>query len=335
MKKAMFLFLALALMFALAGCGHTHEWQDATCTEPKTCAADGATEGEPLGHDWRDADCTEPKTCARCGETEGGPLGHDWQEATCAAPKTCARCGATEGEALPHTPLEADYWTPSVCAVCGEELGPVLTPFFVEKGWHTDMKVGVPVDVEFPVSEDKPTIKTVVHMTIDRAESHDALVDYVCGDGQTVWNFEAEEGYEWQTVHGTFVFWDENFNNNRGGRYAYFYIDYYAEATETVGDDDWQVLDYGDQTTGHMTYRGEEYEYICVMHTANGPLERNDDGSFRNACYFDLAFRVPVGYDGMVVGPDIFWPLPEGESFMDYITPETPMFRYIPETAEG
>lgn len=333
MKKAMFLFLALALMFALAGCGHTHEWQDATCTEPKTCAEDGATEGEPLGHDWRDATCTEPKTCARCGETEGEPLGHDWQEATCTAPKTCARCGAMEGEALPHTPLEADYWTPSVCAVCGEELGPVLTPFFVEKGFHADMTLGEPVDVEFSVSADNPTIKTVVHMTITSAESHDALTDYLCGDGETVWNFEAEDGYEWQTVHGTFVFWDENFKNY-GGLYNYFFIDYYDDG-DIIEDDDWQEGDYGQLSVVPMTYRGEEYECIYVLHSANGPLERNDDGSPRGTTYFDCAFRVPKGYDGMVVGPGLYTPLPEGENFIDYITPEYPMFRYIPETAES
>ena len=31
----------------------------------------------PLGHDWTDADCDTPKTCAVCGETEGVALGHD------------------------------------------------------------------------------------------------------------------------------------------------------------------------------------------------------------------------------------------------------------------
>lgn len=56
--------------------------------------------GDPLGHDWKDATCTEPKTCARCGVTEGKALGHDWKEATAAEPKTCTRCGTTEGDSI-------------------------------------------------------------------------------------------------------------------------------------------------------------------------------------------------------------------------------------------
>ena len=41
-----------------------------------------------LGHDWADATCEKPKTCARCGLTEGAAPGHDYQNGT------CTRCGA-------------------------------------------------------------------------------------------------------------------------------------------------------------------------------------------------------------------------------------------------
>ena len=41
---------------------HYHEWQAATCTEPKTCKTCGETEGEALGH-------TGTTKCTRCGET--------------------------------------------------------------------------------------------------------------------------------------------------------------------------------------------------------------------------------------------------------------------------
>ena len=131
---------------------HEHQWTEATCTEPKTCAVFGETEGEPLGHDWQEATCTEPKTCRRCGITEGMPLGHDWQaasctepgvctrcgitdskalghdwqEATCTEPKTCSRCGATEGEPLEHDWQEATYTAPQTCARCGETAGSPL-----------------------------------------------------------------------------------------------------------------------------------------------------------------------------------------------------------------
>ena len=56
--------------------------------------------GGTCAHDWKDATCTEPKTCAVCGQTEGEALGHDWEEATLRTPKTCKVCGATEGDTL-------------------------------------------------------------------------------------------------------------------------------------------------------------------------------------------------------------------------------------------
>lgn len=51
----------LTVCLMLTGC-HNHEWQEATCTTPKTCLTGGETEGEALGHTWAEATCTEPKT---------------------------------------------------------------------------------------------------------------------------------------------------------------------------------------------------------------------------------------------------------------------------------
>ena len=108
MKKAILLLLALCLCFSLCACCLQHEWLDATCTEPKTCAKCGKTEGEALGHTWLDASCTEPKTCSVCG--------------------------ATEGEALGHQLSEAGYLSPAVCSVCGEAVGDPKPAFFTENG---------------------------------------------------------------------------------------------------------------------------------------------------------------------------------------------------------
>lgn len=38
------------MLTALAGCGCQHQWEEATCTTPKTCTQCGETEGEALGH---------------------------------------------------------------------------------------------------------------------------------------------------------------------------------------------------------------------------------------------------------------------------------------------
>lgn len=50
MKKLISFILALAMIFSLTACGCDHQWQEATCTTPKTCAECGETEGEAAGH---------------------------------------------------------------------------------------------------------------------------------------------------------------------------------------------------------------------------------------------------------------------------------------------
>lgn len=103
-KRVLPVMLCLCLITAiLAGCGCKHEWKNATCEMPNTCALCGETNGEPLDHTWKPASCEAPKTCADCGKTEGEALEHTWVEATCEAPKTCSVCDTTEGEALEHT----------------------------------------------------------------------------------------------------------------------------------------------------------------------------------------------------------------------------------------
>ena len=100
-KRLMLVLLAVLCVALLAACGECeHDWEKATCEEPKTCSECGETKGEAKGHDWVDATCEEPKTCANCGETEGEADGHDWVDATYDAPKTCSECGETEGEPL-------------------------------------------------------------------------------------------------------------------------------------------------------------------------------------------------------------------------------------------
>ena len=73
----------------------------------------GETRPPQCAHDFEEATCTAPKTCKLCGETEGAAKEHDWQEASCTAPKTCKTCGQTEGTAKEHG------YTGGKCSVCG------------------------------------------------------------------------------------------------------------------------------------------------------------------------------------------------------------------------
>ena len=118
MKKLLSFVLCLIIAVLLIGCGHQHTWQEATCTNPKTCSECGETEGEPLGHTWIDATCEEPETCSVCGATQGEANGHVWEKATCQHPEQCAICGSTKNSQL--TDHECNSWTEIVDATCSE-----------------------------------------------------------------------------------------------------------------------------------------------------------------------------------------------------------------------
>ena len=71
LKKLLYVSLCICLcVFMLTGCGCKHEWNEATCTAPKTCNLCGETEGEVLAHnygDWVDLDVeNEERTCSVC-----------------------------------------------------------------------------------------------------------------------------------------------------------------------------------------------------------------------------------------------------------------------------
>ena len=51
MKKLITIIILMLTLTLLVSCGECeHDWKDAGCTEPKTCAKCGATEGEPTNH---------------------------------------------------------------------------------------------------------------------------------------------------------------------------------------------------------------------------------------------------------------------------------------------
>lgn len=101
-----------------------HDWEDATCTAPKTCAICGATEGSALGHTVTEWEMDAEPTCSKEGQEHG----------------TCTRCGQLIIESIPmvdHTPGEwevtKEYSISSsgtvipgtqtqYCSVCGAQL---------------------------------------------------------------------------------------------------------------------------------------------------------------------------------------------------------------------
>ena len=75
------MLLVVAMVMAMfAGCCLRHEWVEASCETPKTCASCGKTEGEALGHEifWstKDRKTAMEGECSTCGQTFEEEL--DW-----------------------------------------------------------------------------------------------------------------------------------------------------------------------------------------------------------------------------------------------------------------
>ena len=111
--------VATVILIVLYPCILGHDWLDATCTVPKTCAKCGQTNGEALGHMWSEATCKSLSSCSSCGKTQGKLADHKWKEATCSEPKTCIVCAKTEGQATEHFWSQATEIRPQICVSCG------------------------------------------------------------------------------------------------------------------------------------------------------------------------------------------------------------------------
>ena len=283
MRKVIILgTVMLTMCISLTGCHIKHEWVEATCTEPKTCTIGGETEGEPLGHTWVNATCTEPKTCSVCGETEGEALGHTWAEATCTEPKTCSVCGEKEGEALGHTWVDANYQEPKTCSVCGETEGEPLTPSFETHGLVINMEEGVTYDY-LTICYDNPSKETVGHLTISNYQISEALEGY-----------ETPEGYEWRSVHASILFDDDN-AWNYGMSVGICRENYY----DIEGwDNSSQYDEARELSTYTVNYHGVDYPE-CAVAVSGGFSGWVDQ---TNTYELDYSVRVPVGYDGFVIG---------------------------------
>lgn len=75
-----------------------HNWEEATCEQPKRCSGCGVTEGDALGHNWEEATCEQPKRCSVCGTTEGNPLGHKCNNFVVKKAPSCVEFGIKEGK---------------------------------------------------------------------------------------------------------------------------------------------------------------------------------------------------------------------------------------------
>lgn len=275
------IFAAASAGLLLTGC-HSHQWEEADCTTPRTCAECGETEGEALGHTWEEADCTKPVTCSVCKETEGEALGHIWQEADCTVPATCSRCGETEGEALGHVWQEADYQTPRTCSVCGEIQGEPLASEFEAAGLVCCWQENIAQEYIIGVEEDEE-IKTAARIVLTDCKTFDSDED-----------FPAKEGYEWKTARIDIIL-----NDKIAWMYhpliAWFYTDYYT--TALCDESREELSEYENRYT--VNFHGTEYTECLASMSVSEITEWQYGAQFFS---LNAAFQVPKGYDGVVIG---------------------------------
>ena len=216
--------IVIGLMIALTGCCFSHEWEEATCTNPKTCAM--------------------------CGEVEGEVLEHEWKEATCSAPKTCSVCGETEGESLEHTLTEANYQQASICSVCGDTVGEPLKAYFEEYEL-----------TEYLVEQNK---EYDYIGTCAESDSHTTVGKAVFCNYRTYASdgiHPKKEGYEWKSVDVSIEFADENANSY--GPNVFAYIDDYYDDVRWCDEDviNYYGVDYTECIyTTDNTLRWSEWE---------------------------------------------------------------------------
>ena len=132
MRKAATVLLCIAIAFVLVACTSDLALSSSSPHSIPTTstAAPPHPTLAPHDHNWQDATCTTPKTCITCGTTEGDTIAHSYQETARREPTSnkngsitysCV-CGDTYEEVLKATGsvgLEYNHNGDGTCAVIG------------------------------------------------------------------------------------------------------------------------------------------------------------------------------------------------------------------------
>lgn len=249
-----------------------------------------------MGYEETESEMILTKRDQLAEETRCARLGHEWTEADCTKAKSCSICGETEGEPLGHTLTEADYQFPATCTLCGETEGEPLTPSFVLNHLECIAEEGKTYDYT-----------TVCSDSTEYTTAKLVFSDYRIFEGDET--HPAKDGYEWRTIHATITFNDRN-AWTYGCSVAYLTSDYYRfdpdaqweEAKGIAAEDNFSIVWNGEEYSECMSisdggFGDWESHYV-------GPATDGFGGRYEFTLSFDAqwAFRVPVGYDGMVLG---------------------------------
>lgn len=302
MKRIASFVLILVMILFFCSCGHEHDWQPATCTQPKTCSKCGETLGEPLGHFWQEAECGEPMVCATCGAVSDVINEHEWMDATCEQPKTCSKCGATEGKALGHDFEKPNYQQPAICKVCGKSEGARLEPEMIKYGLENNI-VSMTSDFisvgQYTTDSKYSSKKVDAYTTAEWAVACDSKTNYssvlnnfYIPSNQTavkfenydsdVYNLSPIDGYEWRGIHVKAPFYSTP-------HVVVGFVDFYSLQNY---DENSTINRYYTWNDFSIEYNGKSYS-DCAMFAY---------GRHGNHNYDEYVFyRVPAGYDGCTV----------------------------------
>ena len=184
-----------------------------------------------------------------------------------------------------HSWKEANYQEAAKCTICGTTTGTKLIPDFEANNVKCTAQLNKTINFTTRCYDDVSFTSTG---TV-------TFSDYSTFD--STYKHTARDGYVWQSVTMTYVFDDDN-ANNFGVRTPITYWDYYNERTRKY-DENKNEQGYG---VFYVDYYGKEYE--CWWDASFVKNEWEYDGG-RKGTYtlsIRIAFSVPVGYDGVVVG---------------------------------
>ena len=213
---------------------------------------------------------------------------HVWAEATCFTPKTCSECGETEGDRLPHEFTEATYQSPATCKVCGTTDGEMLQGDFDKHG----LICSAELDKEYPYT-------TLTYRNKDISVNGTVLFsNYRIFESDE--EHEGVEGYEWKSVDVTFTYAEDN-AWDYGTTSSPFTTDFYNIVPKNVSganknESNVGVIDENDTYT--INFNGIDYTE-CLNEDHALVMEWNDRVY---TCKIQVSFRVPIGYDGSIVG---------------------------------
>ena len=236
---------------------------------------------------------------------------HVWVDAACEVARTCSVCALTEDEPRGHDWIDANFQLPKTCRVCETTEGEPLTPGYIvhemdgrllDKDETYDFTLHCALD-ESKLTTGKLTVES--YSVFDSDDTHEAL-----------------EGYEWKVLVLRVRFADWNAQRYGVGYIRYMSDDYYyaGKASKTGGSSG---------KTFNLGWYGKKYtecmdKKTCVFEN----WKKDANGKYYRDIVVTFTYRLPVGYDGCVVGVSdakMEWPL--GTHLYEVIDDTARLFR--------